>query len=438
MRSKRFALGVLCFLLFWLFPAFLPADDTNYQNFLMGDRAAGMGGAVTASTADLDACYYNPAGLAAVIGSRIALSVSLYGIQSYRISDGLGPDEDFQARQFESIPSTFGSILKASDDLALAFAVFTPDKLNANVRHSFERRPDSPGVERSDYYSATNDDSTTWIGPSLGWRAGERLKLGAGAYLVYRSLVDKQDWSYLYTTAGTSEVIRVLTRVYNIDYTNYSLLGIVGAQYDISDEVVLGAMVQTPSWNLSGRGEVLYAVSLGSPESDQLIQAKDMESRNRIPTKISLGAAWRKPRLFTLEGNCSYHLPTSSRPLTGEDTWTGLPVSFRLTREGVVNFNLGGEYYVRENYPVRAGVFTNLSSSPGVDQSDPEGSRDEIDMYGVSFSVGNESEHTTISVGVNYVWGKGKTLGVGENFQPTVVDEREAHLFVFLSSAYIF
>ncbi len=59
-------------------------------------------------------------------------------------------------------------------------------------------------------------------------------------------------------------------------------------------------------------------------------------------------------------------------------------------------------------------------------------------MYGVSFSVGNESEHTTISVGVNYVWGKGKAVGIGQDFQSTVVDQPESHLFLFLSSAYIF
>jgi hypothetical protein len=438
MRSKTAAFVVLSLLLFCFFPADLPADDTNYQNFLMGDRAAGMGGAVAASTADLDACYYNPAGLTGVAGSRIALSVSLYGLQGIRIADGLGKGETFKAREFESIPSTFGSILKVSDDLALAFAVFTPDKLDLNVRHSFERRPDAPGVERSDYYSATFDDSTTWIGPSLGWRAGERLSLGAGVYLLYRSVVNKQEWAYLYTAAETLEVDKVLTRIYSIDFNNYGLLGLIGAQYALSDEVALGAAIQTPSLNLSGRGNLLYAVSLGDPEDDQLVQAKDMKSRNHLPAKITLGAAWRNEGFFALEWNCSYHLPTSYRQMSGEETWTGEPLSTTLRREGVVNFNLGGEYYVVEHYPVRAGVFTNLSSSPGIDRNDLGESQDDIDMYGVSFSVGNESEHTTFSLGVNYVWGKGKTVGVGEDFEPVPVDQDQYQLFVFLSSAYIF
>ena len=90
MRLKKFVPGVLAFLLTLIYSPALPGDDTNYQNFLLGDRAAGMGGAVAATTDDLDACYYNPAGLARVAGSRIALSVSLYGLQGIRIADGLG------------------------------------------------------------------------------------------------------------------------------------------------------------------------------------------------------------------------------------------------------------------------------------------------------------------------------------------------------------
>ncbi len=425
-------------LLAWSGFAGVVADDTNYRNFLVGDRAAGMGGAVTASTADLDAAYYNPAGLAAVAGSRISLSVSLYGIQKYRVADGLGPGEHLKAAQFETIPSTFGSILNISENLSLAFAVFVPDSLDINVRESFRRRPDAPGLERSDYYSASFDDSSTWLGPSLGWRAGRRLRIGAGGYLVYRSLDTKQDWAYLYTAGGTREVSRVQARVHNLDFSNYSLLGILGAQYDLSETVVLGLAVQTPSLDIYGSGNLLYAVSLGSPETDLLVESAGMKSRNRLPARFTAGAAWRESGRFALEGNLSYHLPISYNQLSGEEYWTGEPFSLRLERKAVINLNLGGEYYVAERYPLRAGVFTNLSSSPGVDEEKLAESRDKVDMYGVSLSVGSESEHTAFSIGVNYVWGKGKTVGFTEDFQPAAVDQREAHLFVFLSSAYIF
>lgn len=437
--QRRSFLSIMAVLLWGISPSSsLRADNGNYQNYLVGDRAAGMGGAVVATTNDLDACYYNPAGLANVAGSRIALSVSLYGIYRIWVEEGLGPQESYSSREFESIPSTFGSILKVSDELSLAFAVFTPDKIYYNTQRSFERKPFMDGILRSDYYSVTLDDSTVWVGPSLGWKAGERLSFGGGIYLVYRSLDDKQDWTYLFTTEDGNEVIRVFSRQYRIEYNNYSLLGLFGARYALTDTFSLGVTVQTPTLDLTGDGQLLYGASLGSHEDDFLISAENMKTRNQLPTRITVGAAYQEPHVFTLEADLTYHFPTSYTEMWGRDGWSGEMVELNTRRKGVLNLNLGGEYYVIRNYPFRAGFFTNLSSSHDLDPDEPTIGGEKIDMYGVSASIGNESEHTTINVGINYVWGSGDTLGMGEDFQPVVVDARESYLFLFLSSAYIF
>jgi Outer membrane protein transport protein (OMPP1/FadL/TodX) len=436
---QRWYIFPLAATLFWgIGSSSLRADNGNYQNYLVGDRAAGMGGAVVASTNDLDACYYNPAGLANVTGSRIALSVSLYGIYRIWVKEGLGPNESYSSREFESIPSTFGSILKASDELSLAFAVFTPDKIYFNTQRSFERQPFEDGILQSDYYAVTRDDSTIWIGPSLGWKAGERLSFGGGVYFVYRSLNDKQDWTYLFTTEDGNEVVRVFSRQELIDYDNYSLLGLFGARYALTDAFFLGVTVQTPTINLFGDGQLLSGASLGNPEDDFLISVDNMKTRNQIPIKLTVGAAYREPRVFTLEADLTYHFPTSYTEMWGRDIWSGEMIELKARKEGVLNLNLGGEYYIIRNYPFRAGFFTNLSSSPEVDPNEPVIGGEKIDMYGVSASIGNESEHTTINVGINYVWGSGDTLGIGDDFQSVIVDARESYLFLFLSSAYIF
>lgn len=436
--QRRYLLSITATLLSIIISPLLRADNGNYQNYLVGDRAAGMGGAVVASTNDLDACYYNPAGLANVTGSRIALSVSLYGVYRIWIEEGLGPGESYSSREFESIPSTFGSILKVSDELSLAFAVFTPDKIYFNTQRSFERQPFKDDILRSDYYAVTLDDSTIWVGPSLGWNAGARLSLGGGVYFVYRSLNDKQDWTYLFTAEDGNEVVRVLSRQELIDYNNYSLLGLFGARYALTDTFSLGITVQTPTINLFGDGQLFQGASLGSPEDDFLISADNMKTRNQIPTKLTVGAAYQNPRVFTLEADLTYHFPTSYTEMWGRDIWSGEMVEINTRKKGVLNLNLGGEYYILRNYPFRAGFFTNLSSSPDVDPDESVIEGEKIDMYGVSASIGNESEHTTFNVGINYVWGSGDTLGIGDDFQPVSVSSRESYLFLFLSSAYIF
>ena len=438
MNLKITIAGLAFFLIICGWPLSIRADNGNYQNYLVGDRAAGMGGAVTASTNDLDACYYNPAGLANVIGSRIALSVSLYGIYRIRVKDGLGPNESYKCRAFESIPSTFGSILKVSDTLALAFAVFTPDEVNFNTQQSFERLPYQPGIVRSDYYANNIDDATSWIGPSLGFKASPRLSIGCGVYLVYRTVNSSQDWTYLYTKQDGNEIVKVGARQYRYEYSNYSLMGLAGAQYSVTDNISLGLTIFSPTLNLAGKGSVFYGASLEDPDQSYLYSANDMRSNNRVPTKIVFGAAYIRRGGFTVEADLSYHFPTSYTELRGQDIWSSEEIRMDIKREAVVNLNLGGEYYIVENYPLRAGVFTNLSSSSSLDPEKPQVNGEKTDMYGISASIGNESEHTTINFGVNYVWGKGKILGFDEDFQPLEVSARESYLFVFISSAYIF
>jgi len=67
------------------------ASDSKYQTYIVGDRAAGMGGAVVSLANSVDACYYNPAGLTLAKASTISLSANLYGFQLYHIENGLFP-----------------------------------------------------------------------------------------------------------------------------------------------------------------------------------------------------------------------------------------------------------------------------------------------------------------------------------------------------------
>ena len=58
------------------------ADDSNFRPYVVGGRAAGMGGAFTALADDGSGPYYNPGGLAFMRRSQLSLSGSVYGIVS--------------------------------------------------------------------------------------------------------------------------------------------------------------------------------------------------------------------------------------------------------------------------------------------------------------------------------------------------------------------
>ena len=53
------------------------ADQFHYNNFIMGDRAVGMGGAYGGVSDDASGMIYNPAGLAFALSNDISGSASI-------------------------------------------------------------------------------------------------------------------------------------------------------------------------------------------------------------------------------------------------------------------------------------------------------------------------------------------------------------------------
>ena len=122
-------------------------------------------------------------------------------------------------------------------------------------------------------------------------------------------------------------------------------------------------------------------------------------------------------------------------------TQDGEAVVIRQEREPVTDVQLGGEYVFRERYPLRAGAFTSFSSAPDLD---PNGDSqvNQVDLYGVTASVGSVGDNVVMNLGLSYVWGEGDALGTrldaaGE-LESFVSRTRESGLYAFASTAYRF
>ena len=102
------------------------AGEANYQPYVVGERAAGMGGAVAATADGMDACFYNPAGLGHETRDSISVNGTLYGIQNYEMEDSAFPGEDMEVSSFVTIPTGLSMVRKLRDGTAAAFSVFVP------------------------------------------------------------------------------------------------------------------------------------------------------------------------------------------------------------------------------------------------------------------------------------------------------------------------
>ena len=86
-RGPRFIISLSLLLILSLFAtAPVKADDTHYQDFLVGGRALGLGGAYVSLSDDPSGVYFNPAGLADVRQSSLQVSTSLYGFERGEIN----------------------------------------------------------------------------------------------------------------------------------------------------------------------------------------------------------------------------------------------------------------------------------------------------------------------------------------------------------------
>ena len=77
---------VLFSLLLWVLPSCLFADEYHYQDLIVGERAAGLGGAYISIADDPSGIYHNPAGIIYSFENYFSLSANAYKwfVSSYK------------------------------------------------------------------------------------------------------------------------------------------------------------------------------------------------------------------------------------------------------------------------------------------------------------------------------------------------------------------
>ena len=85
-------------------------DQFHYANFLIGERAMGLGGAFTAVADDASEIFYNPAGLGFALNSDISGSANAYYSKKQFI-DTIGSN-NFTEKSSSSANPFFGGLQK--------------------------------------------------------------------------------------------------------------------------------------------------------------------------------------------------------------------------------------------------------------------------------------------------------------------------------------
>jgi len=451
-----------------LAPSPARAQELNYQTFLIGDRALGMGGAFTGLADDAAASWYNPAGLAQVRSSSIGGSLSVDAYRRYVIEDGYGSPigvADLEHDDLPSVPLFAGLVKKFGgrdpDGVRRhAFALSTIHPTPLNRRFEVQLTNATTGVTTT--LRITESDSTSWWGPSYAYRVTPRFALGASAFLVTRDFMHEEDELIVQEGArdpdGFFRNSNLSLRQSTASLDAKSAVFRLGAIWDPDDHFRIGLMVQPPGLQFDGSSRIYerrsYADLMAAPDpiatffaSDQ----NDLESESPIPWEVRLGAAYRHDENFTAVLDLSLHGPIGSEaapvlpfgapgpePVTGETPQPGDYLVQELRSELTANVSLGMESIIAEVVPLRAGLFTNFSAAPSVEgPSDTYGPAN-VDGFGASLSVGIRSGGYDLAVGAAGVMGSGRGYRtnpdpggvVPERYLPADVESQTLYFFL--------
>ncbi len=391
------------------------ADDTHYQDYLVGGRSIALGGAFCSLADDSSGVWFNPAGLADVGSSSLQLSTSLYGFERGKIGSS-GP---IPVPGVPNLNDAFTDLVVIPASAGAAIAFGERDE-NGKARHGFgaaviipSYRSSSPGTsedESTTSYKRRVTDREIWAGIGYGARINEKLRLGVSAFYVLRSVADTEQLAY--AADASSSTAPFETVFSDITLANGSLLMSGGAKLLLDEHWSVGVSVRSPSARIHSSGAIQYTRATSEPgtnlSSVERVVLDDLDSQTKQAPSLRAGVSYMQVRHFTLAADVTAHAPVSYRLVdVPRATRERLPFTTEIERRAVVNFNLGGEYLVTTWLSLAGGFFTDFSSAPRIREPLTADQPPRLNLYGTTASAAYISEHMITRFGLLYSFGTG-------------------------------
>jgi long-chain fatty acid transport protein len=401
-----------------LFPLYLFADESHYQNIIIGERAFGLGGAFTSLATDGSAVFYNPAGLAFQAGSSISLSANFYRFLSETVENGsrigsLVSDQKFS--DFDAFPTGTTSVweLKKGDENGimrqkLAFSVFIIDNTSISHRQNLDN---ISYTDKNEKYLLKNftkfdrvDDVVYHGALAYSIRPFKNISFGVSGILLGRILsqTSENDAVNSKNNGAKEWNIHLLDRV---QMWHVSLMASASVLCRFDSGFRIGLNIMSPNLKVYGRADFIKESDKWGKgyEPEFISGSSNKQNANfKMPLKIAIGASYEKERKFAFSGDISIYDGLDEYLSFDDPDYSSI-----IKKNSIYNFNLGAEYYILPILPVRAGFYTNYSSSPH--NPDKAEILTDFDLYGITSSLSLEEENISMTMGFGLSFGQGMT-----------------------------
>src|SRR5262245_54467360 len=180
--------GLVSFLLWVASPASVQAG--NDDELFVGNQAAMLGGAVSATVRDASATWYNPAGLGAVERDQLDVSATVYTARSYSVENFLsttsGESDDGTVFEFVVAPAQLAYVRRLAPGLSLGLGYFVPRSQNYVLRESLNAGTRSDGSEWQ--IAASVVETQHAFAAGIGHQVSQRVRLGVSLIGGYNAL----------------------------------------------------------------------------------------------------------------------------------------------------------------------------------------------------------------------------------------------------------
>src|SRR5512137_908793 len=175
------------------------------------------------------------------------------------------------------------------------------------------------------------------------------LRFGAGVGIALTTLSEVQTFSGQAAEPTTANAF-----LRNLDGSGsiWNLTATLGVQWDVTENLVVGAMLRTPGLKILQSGNLTYqnVDQRSTPWNQAFFTDRDATFDYRLPLDVSVGVAWRS-KAFEAEFDLRYHsaisectLLASSQPVYTTQAFPGLKNGART----VWNYAFGGRYNLNE------------------------------------------------------------------------------------------
>jgi len=346
----------------------------NDDSILVGNRAAMVGGAVSATVADASSTWYNPAGLSEAREQHIDVSGTGYALRFYSVPRFLrgtqGEVDDANVTEFFTVPAQIAYARRLAPNLMLGLGYFVPEASDYVLREGITSGSD-PQSRWQVSLAYTRFQHTG--GAALGWELSRVVRMGVSLIGLYETEKTAASIVAVGTAAGTTNGM-----VFSSALATASRIGMeagLGFQFLLDPRFRLALTARSPRLLIVDATD--SATATGAAASGEAVNAELAQ-----PTESS--STLRFVRAGRFGAGVTYYV----RP----ETWIALeadvqpPIVTRsagVERSEVVNARLGGFHRVSDGLGFGAGLFTDRSASKP--SNEPLGSRG--DFYGGTFGV---------------------------------------------------